>query len=633
VVSSDLFHHPCYLLFFFPIRSEMMFAIRWTWHFLILSSRWSLLVADPTVLKLWENPMIKVGNAALPSEHGSEIKSNGSSAVENVVIQQQEAETVVTESRNSLLAEVKARCDALRKESHPKSLIKLGDIPTKLEEIQWKCAFMGLPLQWKKYERFISGPQTALFLSAALFVKASSSEPLKRATYFWMHAGPIVGHYMHTQWRLKRMRQSTKEERERIYTALHDRYAQPALDLILHLRGLYAKIGQVLSARPDMMPHQYTDLFETLQDSIPQWPIESVRDIISKSLKDSLDVDMDDVLDSIEPKALGSASIGQVHKAVLSKKWFEKLRNDHNYAGGRTVAIKVMHPGAEARFAHDFQVFRWLCRMALPQWHGILDELERRVMTEFDYKNEAASLVQVRQNLMNSPYRDRVCVPEPLTSLCCKEVLVMEMLNGPKLITAIQEDLHAAFGDQRTATEFLAERKKEVISGEGRSMEILQSLGWLSKLRLQFLVKKCRRYVKLLVDVHGKQIFEDGIFNGDCHFGNVLRLDDGRLGLIDYGQTRRLTDEERIKLSRIVAAIGQGCDDSTIATAMRDLGFSLERDDDDKMLVKYGKIFFDSDQEGAELGFATPQHYFESLMKENSLKNIPDSASKFKPAL
>ena len=573
-----------------------------------------MLLADPTVLKLSEHPKVGKAVVSISENDSTDLQtSNSSTTQEKTDIRQQETQAFFNkEPRKTFLKQLGSKYETLRNDLRPKSLINIGVIPAAIEKLQWE-----------------KGPLTAFFLSATIIAKASSSEPLKRAAYFWTHAGPIVGHYMHTQWRVTRMRQSTKEDRERIYTALHDRYAQPALDLILHLRGLYAKIGQVLSARPDMMPHQYTDLFETLQDSIPQWPIESVRDIISKSFRESLDLDVDDVLESIEAKALGSASIGQVHKALLSKKWFDKLRNDHNYAGGRTVAIKVMHPGAETRFAHDFQVFRWLCRMALPQWQGILDELERRVMTEFDYQQEAASLMEVRHNLMNSAYKDRVCVPEALTSLCCKEVLVMEMLNGPKLITAIQEDLHAAFGDQRTATEFLAERKKEVITGEGKSMQILDSIGWFNKLRLQFLVKKCRRYVKLLVDVHGKQIFEDGIFNGDCHMGNVLRLEDGRLGLIDYGQTRRLTDEERVGLSKIVAAIGQGNEDSIIASAMRDLGFSLERDDDDKMLVKYGKIFFDSDQEGAELGYATPQHYFESLMKENRLISIPDPASKF----
>lgn len=596
----------------------MVYALYWILVFLIFCSGWHSLRADPTVLKLVPN---KVRNAvSLSAKDAEEMRESNSSAVfERISTQEQEKQAFLNDKQAiSFLNRPEVRKDALR------------NIPEKLGKIQWKSALLGLPFKWQSYKRYFPGPQTAAFLSAAIITKAATSEPVKRAAYFWSHAGPIVGHYLHTQWRLTHMRQYTNEERERIYASLHDRYAQPALDLILHLRGLYAKIGQVLSARPDMMPHQYTDLFETLQDSIPQWPIESVRDIISKSFRESLGLDFDDVFDSIESKALGSASIGQVHRAVLSKKWFEKLRIDQNYSGTRSVAVKVMHPGVEARFAHDFQVFRWLCRMALPQWHGILKELERRVMTEFDYQQEAASLMQVRNNLRNSPYKDRVCVPEPLLSLCCKDVLVMEMLNGPKLITAIQEDLQAAFNDQRKAAEFLAERKKEVISGEGKSMEILQSISWASKLRLHVLVKKCRRYVNLLVDVHGNQIFKDGCFNGDSHFGNVLRLDDGRLGLIDYGQTRRLTNEERMGLSRIVAAIGQGSDDSIIASAMRDLGFALERDDDDKMLVKYGKIFFDSDQEGAEAGYATPQHYFESLMKENRLINIPDSASKFR---
>jgi aarF domain-containing kinase len=417
-----------------------------------------------------------------------------------------------------------------------------------------------------------------------------------------------------------------RNRRDAIYGDLHDRYSRKALELILHLRGLYVKLGQILSSRPDFCPPQYVALFATVQDSIPQWDAGEVRQIMSLALEREFGLGWDDVFESMDDVALGSASIGQVHRAVLQDEWARVP----GYKGGKVVAVKVMHPGAKKRFKHDFEVFRCLCRLVLPSWGGLLNELERRVMTEFDYRVEAASLSEVRSNVANSPYRHQVCIPEPLEQLCCKHVLVMQMLNGVKLIDAIEDGLVGAIGSRETAVKFLAERKEEVLLGKGNSSSYLESVGVIGKIKLLALVKEYQRYVNLLVDVHGKQIFIDGCFNGDPHFGNVLRLDDGRLGLIDYGQTRRLSDDERLGLAKVVSVLGQDSPFHAIAKAMREAGFRTEVEYDDAIMVKYAKLFFDSDQESEDQGFATPQLYFVSLMAKNALTNIPDAASKCK---
>lgn len=128
------------------------------------------------------------------------------------------------------------------------------------------------------------------------------------------------------------------------------------MKVILELRGLYVKIGQVISSRADFIPRQYVDVFSTLQDQVDPWDVERIKDIIDASLQSCQNVGMDDVFDSIGD-VLGSASIGQVHKCQLSKQY-----------GGDTVAVKVMHPNAETLFKNDFKVFRTLCKVALPGW-------------------------------------------------------------------------------------------------------------------------------------------------------------------------------------------------------------------------------------------------------------------------
>lgn len=329
------------------------------------------------------------------------------------------------------------------------------------------------------------------------------SEPVRRAVYFWKHAGPIIVHYKFTK-RYLQYTQADPTTRDRIYQRLHERYALPALDLILHLRGLYVKMGQILSSRPDFMPPQYVHVFSELQDNMPARDTDMVHAVALQALQKECPSFVNEYQDLVfDQEVLGSASIGQVHRGVLHRK-------DHTT---QEVAIKVMHPGAKERFQYDFQVFRWLCKVALPTWGKFLDALEGQVMTEFDYRNEAHSLREVRNHMMQSPYRRRVCVPEPLEELCCENVLVMEMLHGKKLIDSIRDRFANAIGGNRdVASKFLNARRHEVITGEDAgSVDILRKgLKPFGRIKLLFLFMNVRRVINLLVDSHGFQIFRTG---------------------------------------------------------------------------------------------------------------------------
>jgi len=148
-----------------------------------------------------------------------------------------------------------------------------------------------------------------------------------------------------------------------------------------------------------------------------------------------------------------------------------------------------------------------------------------------------------------------------------------------------------------------------------------------SKLKLLRLQLKAQKYIDLLVDVQGHQMLGLSCFNGDPHPGNCLMLHDGRLGLIDFGQTKRITKEERLGVAKVLDAIGNGESNADVAHAMRCLGFRTKLDSDD-VLARYAVLFFDSDSEGKEQGCATPQIYFSMLNKMDPLINVPDVASK-----
>lgn len=114
--------------------------------------------------------------------------------------------------------------------------------------------------------------------------------------------------------------------------------------------------------------------------------------------------------------------------------------------------------------------------------------------------------------------------------------------------------------------------------------------------------------------------------------------------MIDYGQTRRIDDQQRKEFSRVVVALCDGkrehlsdikplvkhhtFDAAAVSNAMRNAGFATKNNTDDDIMLQYARLLFDSDEESEKRGFVIPQEYFASLMSENPLVEMPDSASK-----
>ncbi len=515
--------------------------------------------------------------------------------------------------------------------------------------------------------------------------KAIRSEAVRRAARFWVKIGPVVAHYKFTRWWLKHTN-APLEHRDAVYGVLHEKYAPITMKVALDLKGLYVKLAQVVSSRPDFVPLAYIRLFVAAQDSLPQWPIEEIKELIDNSLLQTNSTDIlsfETVFEDIDAIALGSASIGQCHRARIrgkfAKDFLEERSNDN---GGNLdndddlpsvdVAVKVQHPGSEERFKHDFSVFRWLCKVALTGWEPILDELYRQIMSEFDYCREAGSLERVRRNMLSSPFSKSVKIPKPIPGLCSKELLVMELLEGPKLSDSLEDELKEILGEDRSKR--LLDRKRlELVLGKDKleSLEsssnsrgenenssnkplaeqnLLQDLSWATKLQLLGLYRRAQNTIDKLVDVQGYQMLKDGVFQGDPHPGNILELSKANrksrkksitnflgnsssiLGLIDYGQTKIITDKERLGVAKVILALGEkppeSATDNTeaVANAMRDLGFCTKRNDS-KVLAQYAGLFFDSDEVGKELyNCPTPQTYFKLLTELDPLVEVPDVA-------
>lgn len=126
-------------------------------------------------------------------------------------------------------------------------------------------------------------------------------QPTIRAMKFWRQVGPIVLHYKLTEFCVYRLNscRDDPEKRAATWDRLHTRHAPTGLKVILELRGLYVKIGQVMSSRADFIPRQYIDVFSTLQDEVPPYELDRIEGILRESLRCCQGVELEDVFESI----------------------------------------------------------------------------------------------------------------------------------------------------------------------------------------------------------------------------------------------------------------------------------------------------------------------------------------------
>jgi predicted unusual protein kinase regulating ubiquinone biosynthesis (AarF/ABC1/UbiB family) len=210
---------------------------------------------------------------------------------------------------------------------------------------------------------------------------------------------------------------------------------------LVELGPAYVKLGQVLSTRPDLLPEPYIAELERLQDDVGQIPLEEVEDTIESELGGRLSK----LFESFDPKPLGTASLGQVHAAELR--------------GGREVIVKVQRPHIRASLADDLEFFHELASFMAAHTSvgsrvdviGVIQQLERALTDELDYRIEARNAATFRKMLAQFP---RLLVPKVIEAYTTERVLTMERVHGIKVnavppITRIEHDF-APVADELT---------------------------------------------------------------------------------------------------------------------------------------------------------------------------------------
>ena len=183
------------------------------------------------------------------------------------------------------------------------------------------------------------------------------------------------------------------------------------------LGPIFVKFGQVLSTRRDLLPEDLADELAKLQDRVPPFPAAQARALIEKALGRPIEA----VFEQFEAEPVASASIAQVHFAVLK--------------GGREVAVKVLRPGMLAAIDDDLSLLRtlavWVERLSADgkrlKPREVVAEFDNYLHDELDLVREAANAAQLRRNMQGI---DLIMVPEMVWDFCTQSVIVMERMKG-----------------------------------------------------------------------------------------------------------------------------------------------------------------------------------------------------------
>ncbi|MGI4734563.1 MAG: ABC1 kinase family protein [Janthinobacterium lividum] len=287
--------------------------------------------------------------------------------------------------------------------------------------------------------------------------------------------------------------------------------------IIEELGPTFIKLAQALSNRADLLPQALIDEFEKLQSNVPPFPVEEARLLIEQELGRPLA----EVFTEFDDVPIGSASIGQVHRARLQS--------------GEEVVVKVQRPGVRDKVEGDLRLLHELVRLTggflrnqgLSNPQDVVDAFERSMTKELDYTSEARAMEQLRK--LYEQYTT-FYIPKPYRELSTSKVLVIEFVNGCKITDKAQ------------------------LLAWNLSPETVAETG---------------------MDIYLTQIFEFGFFHADPHPGNVLVRADGTLVLIDFGMVGKLTKQQKYAFAGVFIGMARQ-DARSMALNFRRLALSSD---------------------------------------------------------
>ena len=266
---------------------------------------------------------------------------------------------------------------------------------------------------------------------------------------------------------------------------------------LTELGPAFIKLGQMLSTRSDIVGQDLAEELAKLQADTPPDAPEVVR----KTVESELGREIEACFQSFELEPLGSASIGQVHRAVLPN--------------GRGIVVKVQHADIEEKIRNDLEIMIVLADMAekhdkeLSQYQPgrSVREFKRSLLAELDYGRERSNIETFVTNFADD---ERVRFPGSIPDLCARRVLSMEFLAG------------------------IPASKGAELRAQGVDTRAVAQVG---------------------ADVWIKMILRDGFYHADPHPGNILVQDDGTVGVLDCGMVGFVDGQTRDQFEELVLAL------------------------------------------------------------------------------
>ncbi len=249
----------------------------------------------------------------------------------------------------------------------------------------------------------------------------------------------------------------------------------------------YIKLGQFVASAPSLFPREYVDAFQGCLDAAPPIPYSVVREILEEEFEQPLE----EIYSHIDEQPMATASIAQVHAATL--------------VSGEDVVIKVQKPGVHTVLATDFNVlfvFTKLLEKLVPavtrtSASEIVGDIQATMLKECDFLAEAANIEAFRQFLRDTQ-NDFARAPKVYHQATTQRVLTMERFYG------------VPFTDLESIRRYSPQPEWTLINALNTWMDSL--------MRCQF-------------------------FHADVHAGNLMVLEDGRVGFIDFGIVGRIRKE------------------------------------------------------------------------------------------
>jgi ubiquinone biosynthesis protein len=305
-------------------------------------------------------------------------------------------------------------------------------------------------------------------------------------------------------------------------------------EMLDELGPTFVKFGQLLSTRPDVLPPDIITELRGLQDDVRPFPFAQVEQVV----EEDLDLTLDKLFLDFDERPIAAASIGQVHRATLPN--------------GRRVAVKVQRPGAPRQIEADLALLYQAARIAKERVRALdfidarqlVDEFARSIRHELDYRLEARNADAFHRNFAGHPH---VRVPRVHWSYTRTRVLTLEWLDGIQ-VSDVDPD--------------------------------------------EWSLEDRRQIAYLITETWMTMIFRHGFFHGDPHPANILVL--GRpdvIGLVDFGATGKLTDDDMSKATRLfIDAASENVD--ALPKRLADLGVRYPKEREEEFRMELQEIYY-----------------------------------------